>query len=190
MSHWICQICEEPNHPMIIVLCGHTYCELCLDRVDTCPSCRTGFNRSDLQSNWALIDSKSQPLKRPRRDPDRELQDTVTRRTLLVKSLINRMVQKISDQLARQTQADPMAIRHRCKVKGLDRLMLGQLKEHLYRMHQGVTISKALLALDPPEIEVSLDSQPYQINAKRRRTGFLNFNEPILFAPPPPMDSI
>lgn len=63
MPEWICQICGEHDHP--IILCGHTYCETCLGKVNVCPSCRIRFNQqTDLQSMRAVVDSKNLPLKR------------------------------------------------------------------------------------------------------------------------------
>lgn len=50
---WECQICNESqNYPMLSISCGHSVCQSCSEKLQTCPECRKNINQ--WIPNWEL----------------------------------------------------------------------------------------------------------------------------------------
>ena len=144
---WTCAICHTSKYyPMMIILCGHTFCEDCLQELTrkqaaNCPVCRVPFTPYDCQPNYALTSGKDrQPINRGD-DLDTRLSDLVTMKMTQIRGLVKRLTSLLVDQLYEQTISAPDKIAYTCKIPsdtGSDILQI--VKDKLYRY--GIDIGK------------------------------------------------
>lgn len=117
ITKWLCSICHtDGSFPMMITNCGHTFCEECLENVESCPVCRMNFHSFDLQPNYALVDGDKQPLSREF-DLDARIKDLVRIKYHQIKSQVDEITKCLLDQLHEQLTQYPSRVIYTCLIK-------------------------------------------------------------------------
>lgn len=116
-TEWICPICNcNDSYPMMIVKCGHTFCEDCLERLKNCSICRTPYTLIDCQPNFALVAGmKTQPVKRTC-NLDIKLKDLVRKIQINLDCLVNKAIESIIEQIDKQLTEYPTRTLYQCEI--------------------------------------------------------------------------
>ena len=108
LSVWICSICSEPEqHPVMIVKCGHSFCEECLLKLESCPQCRCKYDKYDLQTNFALL-SPDTKQRFSILSTDEKIDQLLAKREGLINLRIDKMISNLLDLALEKIKADPM----------------------------------------------------------------------------------
>ena len=115
-NEWNCTICNSnESYPMMIIKCGHTFCEECLEHLKTCSICRTPFTILDCQPNFALVSGNKQPVKR-NCNLDTKLKDLVRKIQVNLDVLVNQTVESIINQIDNQLIEYPKQTLYKCEI--------------------------------------------------------------------------
>jgi hypothetical protein len=110
--NWLCSICQEQNqHPMMIVKCGHSYCEECLSQVSLCPQCRAPFDRYDLQTNYALFTAKTSERKQTMDDQtvDEAVEAVLANRDRLLEFRVQQVCKSVLKVIDEKITREPLS---------------------------------------------------------------------------------
>jgi hypothetical protein len=135
---------------MMITKCGHSFCEDCLDKMESCPVCRTVFALTDCQPNYALVknnarfndDPSKQPTRRTGLTLDQRLKELVKKRQNLLQSRVDGLIEKLLDQLQEKIEKKPDQSCYQCQLENLNPLVLRQINLQLEKAGLRAAVSK------------------------------------------------
>ena len=119
---------------MMIVKCGHTFCESCLSKIDKCAICRMFFDVSDCQPNFYVAgDRGRQDRVRPDTlvDLDTRLGDMSKSLCLAVKSRVNKVINSWLDSIEHQIHDNPETTFFVCQVSDPSLDLLSMVKKRI-----------------------------------------------------------
>ena len=152
-ANWSCTICNsDESFPMMIKLCGHTFCEDCLDNVQECPVCRMRFGTFDLQPNYYLYSGvngntsslngsgagagvNAQSDRRVRGSIDQKIKDLIRIKKEQINSHVNKIIETLVDQLHDQLLQSPELISYVCQLPKSTTVELLKLVDERLKRH-------------------------------------------------------
>lgn len=133
--NWNCSICTtNESFPMMIVLCGHTFCENCIKKINKCPICRISFNQFDLQPNYAVCSEQQEHARMNNENLTISFQDFIRQQKNRFRSLVHTNLQHILHQL--QTQSTTESFNYICTLEPphLSTIIIISICKHLHVM--------------------------------------------------------
>jgi len=143
-ANWVCPICHQDQvHPMMIIVCGHSFCQGCLEQVTNCPECRQVFNLAQLKTNYSLMSKKSKSEVKVKRTLEERFENINKLHQQLIKQqtreLLELLLELLEKQMIKQTSLDHYSI----IIDGdIDQVILEQIKEELSKQEIELRINK------------------------------------------------
>jgi len=164
INTWLCGVCHSAEHfPMMITVCGHTFCEDCLNNVGVCPICRIEFSIYDCQPNYTLVKENGvQPVRRDF-DIDTQIRDLVRIKNKQIKHQVNQVAKSILDQVHSGMIKEPEKSSYRCEIDGNIGSEILQLVQEKLESHGLVFI------IDDVTEELIKITLKFKVKVKRRR---------------------
>lgn len=130
-NKWACTICHtNENFPLMIIICGHTFCEVCLNKLTNCPLCRVKFNYFDCQPNYSLAKNSGSPMVKREINIDQQIADIVRFKKAQVRSQTNMIFKRLIDQLNQKLIEEPMRLTYNCDIEaGVDQDVLNLIQD-------------------------------------------------------------